>query len=138
MQNLSSKVPPSLWPEIKAEILEIRDASAYQQGKALALSFLERYRKAYPSLVALLFEELEALLNHLKLPVQHRKHVRTTNLLERSFEEERRRSKVIPGFFTERSCLKLVFSVLIKASRRLRRIPMREVELKKISAYGKS
>ncbi len=34
----------------------------------------------------------------LRLPARHRIHCRTTNLIERSFEEERRRTKVIPRF----------------------------------------
>ena len=38
--------------------------------------------------------------------------------IERSFEEERRRTKVIPGFITEKSGLKLVYATLIRASRR--------------------
>ena len=50
-------------------------------------------------------EDLEASLAHLRLPAAHRKHVRTTNLIERSFLEERRRTKIIPRFFDERSCL---------------------------------
>jgi len=37
-------------------------------------------------------KNLEALLNHLKIPVRHRRSVRTTNLIERSFEEEKRRT----------------------------------------------
>ena len=32
---------------------------------------------------------------------RHQKHVRTTNLIERSFVEERRRTKTIPRFFNE-------------------------------------
>jgi transposase-like protein len=68
-------------------------------------------------LVAADREDIEALFGHLRLPVRHR-----TNLIERSFEEERRRTKVIPGFRTEQSCLKLVFSVLIRASRRWQRL----------------
>ncbi len=43
-------------------------------------------------------EDLEAGLARLKLPPVHRKHVRATNLIERSFEEERVRAKVIPRF----------------------------------------
>lgn len=132
MQNLAGKVPPAVWPEIKAEITAIRDASSYQQGKELALTFIQRHKDEYPSLVTCLTEDLEASLAHLKLPVRHRKSVRTTNLIERSFEEERRRTKVIPGFFTEKSCLKLVFSVLVNASKRWRRIPMDDMELKRI------
>ena len=42
--------------------------------------------------------------------------ITTTNLVERSFGEENRRSKVIPRFFTEKSGLKLVYSVLIRVA----------------------
>lgn len=132
MENFSAKVPPSCWPEIKAQIMEIRDASSYQQGKELAQRFIERHKREYPSLIAIFSEDLEALLAHLKLPIRHRKSVRTTNLIERSFEEERRRTKVMPGFFTEKSCLKIVFSVLIKASKRWRRLKMEDLELRRI------
>jgi transposase-like protein len=48
-------------------------------------------------------DDLQASLAHLKLPVVHRKHIRTTNLVERSFEEERRRAKVIPRFRGEKA-----------------------------------
>ncbi|MDI6892097.1 MAG: IS256 family transposase [Actinomycetota bacterium] len=134
IKNLSSKVPPAIWPEIKAEILQVRDAATYTSGKELALNLIEKYEREYPSLISSFSEDLEALLSHLKLPVRHRKSIRTTNLIERSFVEEKRRTKVIPGFWTERSCLKLVFSCLIKASRRWRRVPMDKIELKRIDA----
>jgi transposase-like protein len=137
MVNLSLKVPPVMWPELKAEIVEVRDASSYKQGRKLAESFIERNAKAYPSLTSCFSEDLEAILGHLKLPVRHRRSVRTTNLIERSFEEERRRTKIIPGFFTEQSCLKLVFSVLIRTSHRWKRVVMDEMELKQIDALRK-
>ena len=82
-------------------------------------------------------EDLEALLGHLGLPVRHRKTVRTTNLIERSFEEERRRTKVIPGFWTEKSCLKLFLPVLAGAAKRWKRIGMSNIELKQIDALRK-
>ena len=68
-------------------------------------------------------------LNHLKALYSHRKHIRTTNLIERSFVEEKRRTKVIPGFFTEKSALKLVFSSLIRAAKRWRKVTFTKVEL---------
>ena len=49
----------------------------------------------------------DALLAHLKLPWTHRKFVRTTNLIKRSFVKERRRTKTLPRFFTEKSCLNM-------------------------------
>jgi transposase-like protein len=137
MKNFSSKVPPVVWPELKAELYQIRDASSYDQGKELAERFIQKYKKTYPTLVGAVSDDLEALLSHLKLPIRHRKSVRTTNLIERSFVEERRRTKIIPGFWTEQSCLKLVFSILIRASKRWNQITMQDMELKQIDALRK-
>ena len=41
-------------------------------------------------------DDQEATLNHWWLAQAHRQHVRTTNLLELTFEEDRSRTKVIP------------------------------------------
>ena len=41
--------------------------------------------------------------------MKHRKAIRTTNLLERLFGEERRRLKVIPNTWGEKAVLKLMF-----------------------------
>jgi putative transposase len=136
MSNLQDKVPPQLWPEIKAQLQGIRDAADYEEGKERVGRFVQKYKDSYPSLVKCLTDDL-AILNHLKLPIRHRKSVRTTNLVERSFVEERRRTKVIPGFLTEKSALKLVFSVLIRAARRWQRIPMNALELNQVDALRK-
>ena len=124
MSNFRGKVPQELWPEIKAELEAIRDAANHKQGLRLAQEFISRHKDLYPSLVKAFREDLEALLYHLKFPVVHRRSIRTTNLIERSFEEERRRSKVIPRFLTEKSALRLVYGVLIRASARWRRVRM--------------
>jgi len=58
--------------------------------------------------------------------------IRTTNLLERLFGAERRRTKVIPHAFGERAVLKLMYAALIRASQRWRRIVISEFELKHI------
>jgi len=83
-----------------------------------------RFGREFPAAMASLADDPEATLAHLRLPAAHRKHVRTTNLIERSFLEERRRRKIIPRFFDERSCLKLVYATLVRASQRWHRIPM--------------
>lgn len=122
MQNLKAKVPDEAWPEIKAELIAIRDASGYEQGKQLAQEFIRRRRYEFPSVVKAFEDDLDASLAHLKVPFTHRKTARTTNLIERGFEEERRRTKIIPSLLTEKSALKLVFSVLIRSSAKWRRL----------------
>src|SRR5207302_142326 len=50
-------------------------------------------------------EDLDALVVHLRYPTRHRRRWRSTNLLERSLGEVKRRTKVIGRFPGEDSCL---------------------------------
>jgi transposase-like protein len=77
-------------------------------------------------------DDWEACIAYLRCPALHHKRIRTTNLLERSFLEERRRTKVIPRFFTEKSCIKLVFATLWRASQRWQGVKMSEFERKQL------
>jgi transposase-like protein len=49
-------------------------------------------------------------------PREHHKRIRTTNLIERTFGESRRRTKVIPRFPTEGSAMALIYATLITAA----------------------
>ncbi len=49
---------------------------------------------------------------HLRYPLRHRERWRSTNLLEPSLGEVRRRTKVIGRFPGETSCLSLVWTML--------------------------
>ncbi len=49
---------------------------------------------------------------HLSYPLRLRRRLRSTNLLERSLEEVKRRTKVIGRFPGEQSCLSLCWAVL--------------------------
>jgi putative transposase len=65
---------------------------------------------------------------HLKLPVAHRRATRTTNLLERLFLEERRRSKTISHAFGERPVLKLMYAAIQRASQTWQRVAITDFE----------
>jgi putative transposase len=52
------------------------------------------------------------LVVHLRYPTRHRRRWRSTNLLERSLGEVKRRTKVMGRFPGEDSCLTLVWAVL--------------------------
>jgi len=135
MRNVLDKVPEEARPVLKPYLEAIRDAPDIERGRRLVAEVVERFGREYPSAMRSLQEDLEASLAHLRLPAAHRKHVRTTNLVERSFEEERRRAKVIPRFRSERECLKLVFAVLWRASERWRRVQFSEHEQKQLQRY---
>jgi putative transposase len=94
----------------------------------IATDLMERYQDLYPSAMKSLIDDLEACWAYLCCPAIHHKRIRTTNLLERAFGEQKRRTKVIPRFMTEQSCLKLVFATLWQVSKRWHGVRMSEFE----------
>jgi hypothetical protein len=80
MRNLAAKVPEDRCPE----------------SKARAAGLVKDCETALPSSVACFMDDFEAAIAHLTMPITHRRAIRTTNLLERLFVEERRRLKIIP------------------------------------------
>ena len=79
-------------------------------------------------------DDFEACIAHLRMPVTHRRAIRTTNLLERLFVEERRRLKIIPNAWGERPVLKLMFGAMTRAAERWRRVRFTEFERRQIEA----
>jgi transposase-like protein len=70
---------------------------------------VEEHSKALPSAVRCFVDDFEACIAHLRFPIAHRRVIRTTNLLERLFGEERRRMKIVANAFGERAVLKLMY-----------------------------
>jgi len=112
MRNVLDKLPDAARQEVEAWLVAVRDAPPLEAGRQAATETIARFEREYPAAMKSFADDLEASLAHLRVPMAHRKFVRTTNLIERSFVEERRRTKVIPRFFDERSCLKLAFAAL--------------------------
>ncbi len=94
-----------------------------QRGEGEAGHARRRLRRL-PSFARSLEQDFDALVCHLRFPYEHRKRTRSTNLLERSFVEVRRRTKVIGRFPGETSALALIWAVLELASRGWRGVTM--------------
>jgi putative transposase len=130
--NIRSKLPAEGAEEVLAHARAVRDAPTHEAGEAQAASLIECFGELYPAAVKSFADDLEASLAHLKVPVRHRINVRTTNLLERSFLEERRRTKVIPRLMDEKSAMKLVFATLMRVCGRWSRVSISELERKRL------
>ena len=118
MQNLEQKVPEQAWPAFKALVADMRDAPSRKKAEERREQLVELYQREFPEACRCLLDDAEASLNHLEVPQRHQQYVRTSNLAERAFVEERRRTKVIPHLQAERSLVQLVFAVLIRVSDR--------------------
>ena len=96
MRNLACKVPEDLWPEFKVQAQVAYQAPSRAIARYLAGKLETGFGRSLPSAVPCFLDDFEACIAHLRMPVNHRRAIRTTNLLERLFVEERRRMKIIP------------------------------------------
>jgi putative transposase len=123
-RNTLAKVSAHDQPQVKADfwaIFDVGDAEPGDQAVAVArqqaAAFAATWQRRYPSAVACLTDDLASLTVHLRFPAEHWHRIRHSNLIERTFGETRRRTKVIGRLPGERSCLSLVWAVLDRASR---------------------
>ncbi len=137
MRNLAAKVPEELWPDFKARAQAAYQAPSRAIARELAEGLVEDYEAELPSAVACFMDDFEACIAHLMMPVGHRRAIRTTNLLERLFVEERRRLKIIPNAFGEKAVLKLMFGAMFRASERWRAIRITEFERRQMAVVRK-
>jgi putative transposase len=126
--NIRAKLPDETAGQVLAHVYAVRDAPTLDAARAAADRFVNTYGREYPAAVACFTDDLDALLAIHRVPVRHRIRVRTTNLAERSFVEERRRTKVIPRFTDEKAAMKLVFATLIRAADRWCRVSISDLE----------
>ena len=134
MRNLEKKVPEDQWPTFKDHARACYQAPSMEVARLLKDQLLQRYGKSLPSAVACLVDDFEACIAHLRFPLNHRRTIRTTNLLERLFGEERRRTKVIPHAFGEKPLLKLMYAAVIRTSQRWRGIRVTAFDRQQLEA----
>lgn len=128
IRNLQTKVPEERWREVKAHAVAAYQASSPTLARLVRDEFVQRFEKELPSATRCFLDDFEACIAHLRLPIAHRRAIRTTNLLERLFGEERRRTKVIPHAFGERAVLKLMYASLLRATQGWRRVVISDFE----------
>jgi transposase-like protein len=81
----------------------MRDAPTFEAGHRRFYDLIAQYQDTIPEACRCLAADAAASLNHRKVPLRHRQYVRTSNLAERAFEKERRRTKVISHLWDEAS-----------------------------------
>jgi putative transposase len=122
VRNVTQKVSAADHAQVKADVQSAYYASSQEVARLVADAVVKTWQPTYPSAMASFLDDFDACIAYLRCPPDHHKYIRTTNLAERSIEEERRRTKTIPHFFDEKGGLKLCFAALIRASRRWQRV----------------
>lgn len=77
-------------------------------------TWITKWESRYAKLVAWVEENIEETLTFYRLPSQHHKHLKSTNMLERLNEELKRRTHVVRIFPNAASCLRLVRALAVE------------------------
>jgi putative transposase len=114
VRNLLAKLPERERERVRLAYWQaLDDASGERDGKQRLQRLVDELDGGgYTAAAKCLADDLDALVVHLRYPTSHRRRWRSTNLLERSLAEVKRRTKVIGRFPGETSCLTLVWAVL--------------------------
>lgn len=108
-ENVLDKVLEQDKASVKTSVRKVFYASTYEHAKEAVELFKKRWSMKYPSAVECLTEDIESCLTYYKYPYQHWLRIRTTNIVERSFKEVKRRVKVAGRFQNEERALTMVY-----------------------------
>ena len=75
---------------------------------------MQKWQGRYPKLCNWVEENIEETLAFYRLPVEHHKHLKSTNMLERFNEELKRRTRVVRIFPNAASCIRLMRALAVE------------------------
>jgi len=116
-QNAGHHVPrQDMRARVAGDIRAIFNASNIEDAKRLLDQMVLRYNKTAPKLAAWAETAIPEGLAVFSFPEEHRRRLRTTNVVERLNKEIKRRTRVATLFPNEASCLRLVSAVAMEIS----------------------
>ena len=116
-RNAGQYVPKlSLRAEVARELRAIFDAPDRAEADRRLELAVKKYEKTAPKLSAWLEANVPESLTVFQFPATHRRRLRTSNLLERTNQELKRRTRVAMLFPNEAALLRLVSAVLMETS----------------------
>jgi len=108
LRNALDHLPRKAVDDCLQELRWLYDRRDLAEAQKDLAQWLERWATKYPKLCEWVEENIGETLTFYQLPLQHHKHMKSTNMLERLNEEIKRRTRVVRIFPNEASCLRLI------------------------------
>ena len=106
--NALDYLPRKANDDCLVELRWLYDRHDLEQARQDLAVWLNKWQAKYPKLCDWVEANIEETFTFYRLPVEHHKHLKSTNLLERINEEIKRRTLVVRIFPNAASCLRLV------------------------------
>lgn len=108
LRNALDHLPRKADDDCLQELRWLYDRRNLKEAQQDLAAWLKRWEKRYPKLTDWVEENIGETLTFYRLPRQHHRNMKSTNLLERLNEEIKRRTRVVRIFPNSASCLRLI------------------------------
>ena len=108
LRNALDHLPRKADSDCRTELRWLYDRWNLQEAREDLARWLAKWQGRYPKLCDWVEDNIEETFTFYRLPRQHHKHMKSTNMLERVNQEIKRRTHVLRIFPNEESCLRLI------------------------------
>jgi putative transposase len=114
LRNALDHLPRKRDDDCLRELRWIYDRRDLKEAHQDLAAWLSKWQEKYPKLCDWVEENIEETFTFYSFPVQHHKHLKSTNMLERLMEEIKRRTHVVRIFPNTDSCLRLLRALAVE------------------------
>ena len=114
LRNALDYLPRKANNDCMTELRWIYDRRSIEEARQDLAAWLRKWAAQYPKLCDWVEGNIEETLTFYRLPRQHHKNLKSTNLLERLNEEIKRRTLVVRIFPNTAACLRLVRALAVE------------------------
>jgi len=114
LRNALDHLPRKADDDCLQELRWLYDRRSVEEARRDLVAWIAKWGARYQKLVAWVEETIEETLTFYRLPRQHHKHLKSTNMLERLNEEIRRRTYVVRIFPNSDACRRLVRALAVE------------------------
>lgn len=114
LRNALDYLPRKADNDCMTELRWIYDRRSIEEARQDLAAWLKKWSGRYPKLCDWVETNIEETLTFYRLPRQHHKNLKSTNLLERLNEEIKRRTLVVRIFPNLAACLRLVRALAVE------------------------
>jgi len=114
LRNALDHLPRKADDDCLQELRWLYDRRSIEEACQDLAAWIAKWGARYPKLVGWVEETIEETLTFYRLPRQHHKRLKSTNMLERLNEEIKRRTHVVRIFPNPDACLRLVRALAVE------------------------
>jgi putative transposase len=114
LRNALDYLPRKANDDCLVELRWLYDRHDLEQARQDLGAWLGKWQGKYPKMCSWVEANIEETFTFYRLPAEHHKHMKSTNMLERINEELKRRTLVVRIFPNAASCLRLVRALAVE------------------------